>query len=90
MSALFDTVIEHVKAPTVSESSAFKMLATTLESDPFLGRILTGRIEIRHRASETMTVQALHRGTATRAWNRTRVTKVLVLPGHVGTRRRYG
>jgi len=78
MSALFDTVIEHVKAPTVSESSAFKMLATTLESDPFLGRILTGRIES-GSVRENMTVQALHRD-GTRA-ERTRITKVLAFRG---------
>jgi GTP-binding protein len=37
------SVLDHVPAPKV-EDGAFKMLATTLEADPFLGRILTGRI----------------------------------------------
>jgi len=40
---LFDLVLSHVPAPTV-EAGPFRMLATTLEADPFLGRILTGRI----------------------------------------------
>ncbi len=46
MSALFETVVEHVPSPTVEggEDAPFKLLATTLEADPFLGRILTGRI----------------------------------------------
>ncbi|MGI9422139.1 MAG: translational GTPase TypA [Hyphomicrobiaceae bacterium] len=43
MSALFDLVLDHVPAPTVQDGP-FAMLATTLEVDPFLGRILTGRI----------------------------------------------
>ncbi len=43
MDALFDMVIEHVPEPTVEEGP-FRMLAVTVEADPFLGRILTGRI----------------------------------------------
>lgn len=43
MDALFDLVLDHVPEPTTLEG-AFSMLATTLEADPFLGRILTGRI----------------------------------------------
>ncbi len=40
---LLDKVLEHV-APPVVEAGPFRMLATTLEADPFLGRLLTGRI----------------------------------------------
>jgi GTP-binding protein len=40
---LLDKVIEHVPEPTVEEG-AFRMLVTTIERNPFLGRILTGRI----------------------------------------------
>jgi GTP-binding protein len=40
---LLDKVLEHV-APPLVEAGPFRMLATTLEADPFLGRILTGRI----------------------------------------------
>ncbi len=43
MDALFDLVISHVPPPTV-EDGPFRMLATLIESDPFLGRVLTGRI----------------------------------------------
>ncbi|MEZ5854933.1 MAG: GTP-binding protein [Hyphomicrobiaceae bacterium] len=43
LTPLFELVIRHVPAPTV-EPGPFTMLATTLEADPFLGRILTGRI----------------------------------------------
>ncbi|NBX03299.1 MAG: translational GTPase TypA [Alphaproteobacteria bacterium] len=41
---LFDLIIRHVPAPDVDVDAAFAMLATILEYDPFLGRILTGRI----------------------------------------------
>ena len=41
---LFDLVIKHVPAPKVDENAPFTMLATILEADPYLGRILTGKI----------------------------------------------
>lgn len=41
---IFDTILEHVPAPTTIDDEPFSMLATTLESDSFLGRILTGRV----------------------------------------------
>ena len=44
MDIIFDTILEHVPAPTVIDDQPFSMLATTLESDSFLGRILTGRV----------------------------------------------
>ena len=43
MAALFDLVLEHVPAPAVEEGP-FRLLATTIEADPYLGRLLTGRI----------------------------------------------
>ena len=43
MSELFDLVVQHVPEPTVEEAP-FRMLATTIGADNFLGRILTGRI----------------------------------------------
>jgi GTP-binding protein len=43
MGPLFDLIVEHVEPPATSEG-AFRLLATTVEADPFLGRILTGRI----------------------------------------------
>ncbi len=44
---LFDLIIEHVPAPKqiVATDEPFRMLATTLLGDAFLGRILTGRVE---------------------------------------------
>jgi len=47
MQALFDLIVRHVPAPrqVARQSEPFSMLATTLGADPFLGRILTGRVE---------------------------------------------
>jgi len=47
LSALFDLVVYHVYAPkqTAHIGNDFQMLATTLGNDPFVGRILTGRVE---------------------------------------------
>ncbi|GJE04502.1 translational GTPase TypA [Methylobacterium isbiliense] len=43
MAPLFDLVLAHVPAPRTDEG-AFRMLGTLLEANPFLGRIVTGRI----------------------------------------------
>jgi len=44
LSALFDLVLRHVPPPKSEPEAPFAMLATTLEANPFLGRLLTGRI----------------------------------------------
>ncbi len=62
LTALFDLVVKHVPAPKqqAAKNEPFRMLATTLSADPFLGRILTGRVESGTlRANET--VKALSR-----------------------------
>jgi GTP-binding protein len=41
---LLDLILRHVPAPARELEQPFSMLATTLEADPYLGRILTGRI----------------------------------------------
>ncbi len=43
MAPLFDLVLEHVDAPHVEEGP-FRMLGTLLEANPYLGRLITGRI----------------------------------------------
>jgi GTP-binding protein len=45
LTPLFETIVGHVPPPRLDEEGPFKMLATLLDRDPFLGRILTGRIE---------------------------------------------
>src|SRR6187455_323520 len=45
LSPLFQKIVDHVPDPGLDPKAEFKMLATLLDRDPFLGRILTGRIE---------------------------------------------
>jgi len=62
LDALFDRILEHVPMPAQisRRDEPFQMLATTLSADPFIGRILTGRVEAGTlRANET--VKALSR-----------------------------
>ena len=57
LTPLFDTIVSHVPPPRV-DGGPFRMLATLLDRDPFLGRILTGRIES-GRLSVNMPIKAL-------------------------------
>jgi len=80
LSALYDLIVRHVPAPKQVEkrSEPFKMLATTLSSDPFIGRILTGRVEAGTlKVGETL--KALSR-TGERI-EQFRVTKILASRG---------
>ena len=47
LEALYKLIVDHVPAPrqVAARSESFRMLATTLGADPFIGRILTGRVE---------------------------------------------
>jgi GTP-binding protein len=80
LSALFDLIVEHVETPkqVAQADDAFSMLATTLGADPFIGRLLTGRVE-------TGTLKV---GDSLKALSRTgerleqfRVTKILAFRG---------
>ena len=80
LSALFDLIVEHVPAPAqlAQRDEPFRMLATTLGADPFIGRILTGRVESGTlKAGET--VKALSRENE--QIESFRVTKVLAFRG---------
>jgi GTP-binding protein len=43
MAPLFDLILRHVPEPTV-EPGPFRMLGTLIEANPYLGRLITGRI----------------------------------------------
>jgi GTP-binding protein len=58
LSALFDLVVAHVPPPTVDVNAPFAMVASILEYDNFLGRVLTGRVEQGH-ARVNMPVKVL-------------------------------
>ncbi|MEM0945138.1 MAG: EF-Tu/IF-2/RF-3 family GTPase, partial [Pseudomonadota bacterium] len=80
LSAMFDLIISHVPAPAqvAHRGEPFRMLATTLAADPFLGRLLTGRVETGVlKAGET--VKALSRDGA--QLESFRATKILAFRG---------
>jgi GTP-binding protein len=78
LAPLFERIIAHVPEPTVDPAGPFSMLVTTLEYDPFLGRVLTGRIQSGSVNSNT-TVKALARDG--REIERARLTKLLLFRG---------
>ena len=78
MSPLFDLILNHVPAPKIDTDPAFRMLVTTLESDPFLGRILTGRIQSGTLKPNSMLKALNAKGEEI---EQTRVTKLLAFRG---------
>ncbi len=44
LNPLFETIVAHVPPPSVDPDGPFAMLATLLDRDNFVGRVLTGRI----------------------------------------------
>jgi GTP-binding protein len=78
LSPLFDLIVEHVPAPEADPAGPFRMLATTLESDPYVGRVLTGRI-YSGKARVNMQIKALSRDGET--LDSGRLTKLLAFRG---------
>ncbi|GIT91658.1 GTP-binding protein [Jannaschia pagri] len=80
LDALFDLIVDHVPAPKQVEErdKPFRMLATTLGADPFIGRILTGRVES-GTLKAGQTLHALSREGA--KIEQFRVTKILAFRG---------
>ncbi|MGB0904890.1 MAG: GTP-binding protein TypA/BipA, partial [Mangrovicoccus sp.] len=80
LSALFNLVVEHVPAPKqlAHQDEPFRMLATTLGSDPFIGRMLTGRVESGTLKAGT-TLNALSRDGE--RIEQFRVTKIMAFRG---------
>ena len=78
MTPLFNRVLAHVAPPVADPDGPFKMLVTTLESDPYLGRILTGRI-----LSGTITVNRTVKGLGRngKPVEQARLTKLLAFRG---------
>ncbi|MEM9838939.1 MAG: translational GTPase TypA [Pseudomonadota bacterium] len=81
LAPLFERIIAHVPPPPVADDAAekpFQMLATTLEADSFLGRILTGRVTA-GIVKPGMTLKALSADGS--EIERVRLTKVLAFRG---------
>src|SRR6266702_1943807 len=75
---LFDLILAHVKPPVANPDAPFAMLVTTLESDPYVGRVLTGRIHS-GTARINMPLKAISRDG--RIIEQGRLTKLLAFRG---------
>jgi len=80
LAPLFDLIVDHVPPPAVQDkiNEPFQMLSVLIESDPFLGRILTGRIA-QGKAVAGLAIKALNREG--QEIERGRITKVLAFRG---------
>jgi GTP-binding protein len=78
LAPLFDLILDHVPPPKVHEDRPFTMLVSLLEGDPFLGRVLIGRIHSGSVRANT-TVKALGRNGE--PGEQTRITKLLAFRG---------
>ncbi|MBI1778670.1 MAG: translational GTPase TypA [Proteobacteria bacterium] len=78
LTPLFNLVVSHVPPPSGDVSGAFTMLATTLEYDPYLGRVLTGRI-FSGVAKPNMSIKAIDREG--KLVEQARVSKLLAFRG---------
>jgi GTP-binding protein len=58
LTPLFDAIVAHVPPPDANPEGPFRMIGVLLDRDPFLGRILTGRIES-GRLQVNMPIKAL-------------------------------
>ena len=80
LAALFDLVVAHVPPPHQASrvGEDFSMLVTTLSADPYLGRVLTGRVES-GKVKIGAAVQAISR--LGEQIERFRVSKILAFRG---------
>jgi GTP-binding protein len=78
LAPLFELIIAHVPPPVADDDAPFAMLATTLDYDPFLGRVLTGLIHS-GVARLNMPVKSLSRDG--RMIEQARLTKLLAYRG---------
>lgn len=78
LTPLFNAIVKHVAVAEGDANAPFSMLVTTLESDPYLGRILTGRIRS-GTATMNAPVKALDREG--KILEQTRLTKLLAFRG---------
>jgi GTP-binding protein len=80
LAPLFDKIVEHVPAPEAEArgAEAARLLAVLIEADPFLGRLLTGRVES-GRLAPGMAIKALSRDG--KEIERGRISKLLAFRG---------
>jgi len=77
MAPLFDLVLKHVPEPRIEEGG-FRMLGTLIEANPYLGRIITGRV-FSGSVKPNQSVKVLDRTGA--IMGQGRVSKILAFRG---------
>jgi GTP-binding protein len=78
MSPLFDLVVRHVPPAAGDVEAPFSMLATTLEYDSYVGRVLTGRI---HTGTAKLNMHVRSMSPDGRVIEHARLTKLLAFRG---------
>jgi len=80
LAPLFDQIVEHVTPPAAAARAAepARLLAVLIEADPFLGRLLTGRVES-GRLAPGMAIRAISRDG--KEVERGRISKLLAFRG---------
>src|SRR5580692_363044 len=78
LAPLFDLIVRHVPPPTADPDAPFTMLATTLDYDPYLGRVLTGLI---HSGVARLNMPVKSLGRDGRVIERARLTKLQAYRG---------
>lgn len=78
LSPLFEKIVSYIPAPKVEKEAPFSFLVTLLESDPYLGRLLTGRVAS-GRLSTNMPVKVMD--TQGKSIESGRISKILAFRG---------
>jgi GTP-binding protein len=83
MRPLLDAIVQHVPPPSGSRDAPFSMVATLMEKDPYMGRMLTGRIASgRVRVGDQLKALTRDGGGASRTDGR--VTRIMKRRGGFG------
>ena len=77
LTPLFETILSYVSEPVCEPDKPFRMLATTLEADKFVGRILTGKIQS-GSVKVNDTVKVINQNGEV---ERTKITKIMAYQG---------
>ncbi len=78
LSPLFELILAHVPPPRADPDAPFSMLATTLDYDPYLGRVLTGLI---HSGVARLNMPVKSLGRDGRVIEQARLTKLQAYRG---------
>jgi GTP-binding protein len=78
LAPLFDLIVRHVPPASGDAQAPFSMLATTLEYDPYVGRVLTGRI---HTGTARVNMHVRSLSPLGRVIEHARLTKLLAFRG---------